>query len=66
MLDEVMGSQDDQRREALMTVLPRLTGHFAQVLMIAHNSDVQDRFPTVIETRFDPTSGRSVIRYPAR
>ena len=66
VLDEVMGSQDDQRREALMTVLPRLTGHFAQVLMIAHNSDVQDRFPTVIETRFDPTSGRSVIRYPAR
>jgi DNA repair exonuclease SbcCD ATPase subunit len=49
-----------------MTVLPRLATHFAQVLMIAHNSDVHDRFPTVIETRFDPSSGRSVIYFPAR
>lgn len=64
VLDEVLGSQDPDRQERIMGLLPRLAGHFGQILMVAHIPSVQDRFPAVIETRFDPASETSTIEYP--
>lgn len=64
VLDEVLGSQDPDRQERIMALLPRLAGHFGQILMVAHIPSIQDRFPSVIETNFDPASETSVIYYP--
>ena len=66
VLDEVLGSQDDERRELVMAALPRLTGHFRQVLMVAHVPGVQDRFPVVIPAEWDPISRTSRFVYPPR
>lgn len=64
VLDEVLGSQDDDRREAILEMLPRLTSHFAQVLMVAHVGSVQDRFAERIVVRFDRVTETSTIFYP--
>lgn len=63
VLDEVLGSQDEERREAIMALLPRLGGHFGQVLMVAHIPSVQDRFEQVIATEFDPATETSVVHW---
>ncbi len=63
MLDEVLGSQDEERRDAIMALLPRLGGHFGQILMVAHIPSVQDRFEQVITTEFDPITETSIVRW---
>jgi exonuclease SbcC len=63
VLDEVLGSQDEERRDAIMALLPRLGGHFGQILMVAHIPSVQDRFEQVIATEFDPITETSVVRW---
>ena len=64
ILDEVLGSQDDERREAIVTSLPRLSSHFGQVLMIAHSREVQDLFEHVVFVRYDRNSKLSTVRFP--
>ena len=65
VLDEVLGSQDAQRQEAIMTMLANLSGHFVQIIMISHTPTVQDRFSAVIDLAHDPSTATSVARYPA-
>lgn len=65
VLDEVLGSQDPERRDAIMTALPNLLGHFGQVLMISHDPAVQDRFMHAIWVTHDPASGTSSAVFPA-
>ena len=64
ILDEVLGSQDGNRRERIMDLLPRLAAHFPQVLMVAHLPEVQDRFPTTLRLTFDPLTETSRLIYP--
>jgi len=66
ILDEVLGSQDGNRRERIMDLLPRLAAHFPQVLMVAHLPEVQDRFPTTLRLTFDPLTETSRLIYPTR
>ena len=63
VLDEVLGSQDEERREAIMALLPHLGGHFGQILMVAHIPSVQDRFEQVISTEFDAATETSVVHW---
>lgn len=63
VLDEVLGSQDEDRRAAIMELLPRLGGHFSQILMVAHIPSVQDQFGQVIETAFDPATETSTVAW---
>lgn len=64
ILDEVLGSQDGDRRDRIMELLPRLAVHFPQVLMVAHLPEVHDRFETSLALEWDPVSATSRLVYP--
>jgi exonuclease SbcC len=66
ILDEVIGSQDDERRERILTALPSLHRHFGQVLLVAHVPGIEDRLPAIIEAEFDPVTRTSAFTYRSR
>ncbi len=43
-LDEVFGSQDEDRREELINSLSEISRDFRQIFVISHNQDVQEAF----------------------
>jgi exonuclease SbcC len=47
-LDEVFGSQDGERREAVMRCLGGLSNVFRQVFVVTHLEDVRDRLDHVL------------------
>ena len=44
-LDEVFGSQDEDRREELLNAFNRISKEFKQIFVVSHNRDVQEEFP---------------------
>ncbi len=44
-LDEVFGSQDEDRREELLGALHEISEKFNQIFIVSHNRDVQEEFP---------------------
>ncbi len=44
-LDEVFGSQDEDRREELLNALNEISKDFRQIFVVSHNQDVQEEFP---------------------
>lgn len=66
VLDEVLGSQDADRERQIMDLLPRLYGHFGQILMVAHKPSAQDRFPLTLSAEWDPVTETSSFYYPPR
>ena len=44
-LDEVFGSQDEDRREELLNALGKISNEFKQIFVVSHNQDVQEAFP---------------------
>ncbi|MGQ0536525.1 MAG: SbcC/MukB-like Walker B domain-containing protein, partial [Methanobacteriota archaeon] len=57
-LDEVFGSQDEERRLAILSALAALQGRFRQILLVTHIEDVKDHVEHVlrVETAEDGTS----------
>jgi exonuclease SbcC len=51
VLDEVFGSQDPQRRDAILRGLRALPGEFQQVLVITHDESLKDRMEGVLVVR---------------
>jgi exonuclease SbcC len=49
VLDEVFGSQDEERRQQILQVLNGLSHHFRQIFVITHIEGVRDLLPFVIE-----------------
>lgn len=49
VLDEVFGSQDAQRREAIMSALRSLRAQYGQILLISHVGGMEDEADHVIE-----------------
>ncbi len=49
VLDEVFGPLDDERKERMLLALERLRGHFRQVLVVTHASEVKEQLPSAIE-----------------
>ena len=49
VLDEVFGPLDDNRKERMLLALERLKGHFRQVLVVTHASEVKEQLPNAIE-----------------
>lgn len=49
VLDEVFGPLDDERKERMLLALERLKGHFRQVLVVTHASEVKEQLPNAIE-----------------
>ncbi|MDH3889445.1 MAG: SMC family ATPase [candidate division Zixibacteria bacterium] len=54
ILDEVFGSQDNERKELIIGALGSLKNRFPQLLLITHVEDIRDRVEELIEVR--PTS----------
>jgi len=53
ILDEVFGSQDEDRKELIIRGLTNLKHRFPQILLITHIADIKDRVETLIEV--EPT-----------
>jgi len=65
VLDEILGAQSMKRELAIMDLMPKLSAHFGQILMIAHKPAAQDRFESVIEVVLDEATDTSTVFYPA-
>jgi len=61
ILDEVFGSQDDNRKELILKALANLKHRFPQILLITHVEDIRDRVDALIELERLP-SGWSEIK----
>lgn len=48
-LDEVFGSQDEERKMLLLSTLQHLTNYFRQVFLITHEQSIKDNLPVVFE-----------------
>jgi exonuclease SbcC len=48
VLDEVFGSQDQERKKSILQLLERLRGQFPQILLITHIDDIKDMLGAVI------------------
>lgn len=49
ILDEVFGSQDNERKELILKALARLKIQFPQILLITHIDDIKDGVEKIIE-----------------
>ena len=49
VLDEVLGSLDEERKDLMVQVLGRVAGRFHQLFVITHAERVKDQFPASIE-----------------
>ncbi len=61
ILDEVFGSQDEERKELILSGMGHLKRSFPQVLLITHIESIKDRVETLIEIQ-PTTSGWSEVR----
>jgi exonuclease SbcC len=57
ILDEIFGSLDDSRRDAVMEVLRSLADRFPQVIVVTHIESVRDGFDRVVRVGFDQATG---------
>lgn len=64
VLDEVFGSQDEERRQRLLGELRALSNRFRQVLVITHLPDIADLCDAQLEVTIDEP-GRSTARFAA-
>ena len=48
VLDEVLGSLDEERKDLLVQTLGRLSSRFHQLFVITHAERVKDQFPASI------------------
>jgi len=51
ILDEVFGSQDNERKELIINALGSLRRYFPQVLLITHVEDIKEQVEQLIEVR---------------
>lgn len=62
VLDEVFGSQDDERRQRLLSELRALSGRFRQMLVITHLSDIADLCDSHVEVSLlEPGRSSAVV-----
>jgi DNA repair protein SbcC/Rad50 len=61
ILDEVFGSLDVARRDAVIQLLHGLTGRFEQVILISHIEAIRDGLDHVIHCAFDERTGASRV-----
>lgn len=62
ILDEVFGSLDEERRNAVMDLLRGLADRFPQVILITHIESVRDNFDRIIRIDYDVESGIASAR----
>lgn len=57
ILDEPFGSQDENRRGNILTLLRTLSGVFSQVIVISHIAETRDAADHIIELEHDELAG---------
>ena len=62
ILDEIFGSLDEQRREAVVDLLRNLGDRFPQVILITHIEAVREGFDRVIRLEYDVEHGVARVR----
>ena len=62
IVDEGLGSQDDNARQRFVETLHRLKSFFKQIICITHIGDVQDAFDSKVLIEKDPLAGSAVVR----
>lgn len=63
VLDEVLGSQDGERRALILQALAKLSRRFRQILMITHLEDVKEMVEHVVELRETAGGSSEVVRW---
>lgn len=51
ILDEIFASQDDDRRQKILTAMHALSSQFRQLFLVTHVNDIKDQMPIVYEVR---------------
>jgi DNA repair protein SbcC/Rad50 len=62
ILDEIFGSLDDTRRNAVIDLLRGLADRFSQVILVTHIESVREGFDRVVRVGFDLASGVATVR----
>jgi exonuclease SbcC len=62
VLDEGMGSQDQEGRERIVEAIQAIESEFEKILIITHLEDLRDRFPVRIEVTKTPQGSTFAIR----
>lgn len=62
VLDEIFGSLDEERRNAVLDLLRSLADRFPQVILITHIEAVREGFDRVIRVDFDAERGAARVR----
>ncbi len=65
ILDEVFGSLDVERRDAVIQLLHRLRDRFDQVIVITHIETIHEGLDRVLRVEFDERTGASTVRIEA-
>jgi exonuclease SbcC len=61
VLDEIFGSLDEERRQAVVDLLRRLADRFPQVILITHVDTVRDGFDHILRLRYDVERGSARV-----
>ena len=61
ILDEPFGSQDENRRANILTLLRTLKDVFEQVIVISHIAETKDAADHIIELEFSESEGRTYV-----
>lgn len=61
VLDEIFGSLDDVRRNAVLDLLRGLADRFPQVILITHIESVRDGFDRLVRVEYDVTRQIAVV-----
>jgi len=62
ILDEIFGSLDDDRRNAVIDLLRSLADRFSQVILVTHIDSVREGFDHVVQIGFDQATGVATVR----
>ncbi len=62
VLDEIFGSLDDERRNAVVDLLRSLADRFPQVILITHIDTIREGFDRVVRVEFDLERGSAKVR----
>jgi exonuclease SbcC len=62
ILDEIFGSLDEDRRNAVIDLLRSLADRFSQVILVTHIESVNDGVDRVVRVGFDQATGVATVR----
>jgi DNA repair protein SbcC/Rad50 len=63
VLDEVFASQDEERKQNILSALGRLASQFRQIFLITHVESIKESLPVILEVRFkDEETSEAVWR----